>query len=400
MPRVVVVLPTTTYRAEDFFDAASSLGIDLIVASDENPVIDMGDRCIVIDCENPAEAAAAVESLGEATPLDGIVAADDAGVMVAAIAGTRLGLRANPPEAAMATRDKSMMRRLLSQAEVPQPLFAAVSEDADAHKAAETVGYPLVAKPLNRSASQGVLRIDHPDDLASGLQQVRASIGEPRATLLVEEYMPGHEIAVEGLLDCGALNVLAIFDKPDTKPGPTFPETIFVTPSQMSDTDQTEAVRVSEMACRALGLTSGPVHIELKVNDRKTRIIELAARSIGGLCSRSLNFGLAGTSLESLILRNAVGMDKPELRRERSSGGVLMLPIPKGGRFKGVQGESEARVIPGVTGMDITVPVGARIAALPAGDRYVGFVYARGETAAQVETSLRTAQETLRVQVG
>ena len=402
MPRAVVVLPSTTYRAGDFIAAAESLDIDLVVASEKPPPLEMGDGYLQIDCSDPHAAAEAVAALGDDVALDGIVAADDSGVVVAALAGSSLGLPSNSAEAALATRDKLKMRERLAKGEVPQPRYLELAPGAPPAKAAETLGYPLIVKPVDRSASQGVIRVDRPEDLGPVLAKVRSILGDDgdNAPLLLEAYATGAEVAVEGLIRSGELTVLAIFDKPDASEGPSFPETIFVTPSRLSDVDRDECVRVSEAAIRALGLGHGPVHIELKVEDGKARVLEVAARSIGGLCSRSLNFGLMGTTLEALILRNAVGMDKPELKRAPHASGVLMIPIADSGRLVAVDGFDETRAIPGVTGIDLTIQVGDLVLAAPEGDRYLGFVFAQGKTPAQVETTLRRAMEILKVTVG
>jgi len=401
MPRAVVILPSTTYRAHDFVSAAESLGIDLVVASENPPPFDMGDRYLQIDCSNPQSAADSIATMGDEIAFDGVVAADDSGVMVASLAGTTLGLAANTPDAAGATRDKLLLRNRLETAEVPQPRFAALEPNQSAEEVSEAVGFPLVVKPLSRSASQGVIRVDRPEDLPASIDRVRRIIGdhEHSQRLLLETYLPGDEVAVEGLVRNGELMVLAIFDKPDTSEGPSFPETILVTPSRLSDESQQECIRVAEAALRGLGLTHGPVHIELKIHNDRASVIEVAARSIGGLCSRSLNFGLMGTTLESLILRNAVGMDKPELRREQHASGVLMIPIPRSGVLDSIDGIIEAREIPGVTGVDITISVGSEVAAVPEGDRYLGFVFARADTPETVESALRKAKTTIVVSV-
>ena len=401
MPRAVVVLPSTTYRADDFLSAAESLGIDLVVASENPPPFDMGDRYLHIDCSDSQGAADAITTMGDEIAFDGVVAADDAGVLVASLAGTTLGLAANPPDAARATRNKLLLRNRLETAEVPQPRFALVEPTQSAEDPAQKVGFPLVVKPLSRSASQGVIRVDRPEDLPATIDRVRRIIGDDDRSqpLLVESYLPGDEVAVEGLIMSGEMMVLAIFDKPDTGKGPVFPETILVTPSRLSDEGQRECIRVAEAAVRGLGLTHGPVHIELKIQNDRASVLEVAARSIGGLCSRSLNFGLMGTTLESLILRNAVGMDKPELRREQHASGVLMIPIPGSGVLDSIEGIDEARAIPNITGIDITINVGSEILAAPDGDRYLGFVFARADTPDSVESALREAKATIAVLV-
>lgn len=400
MPRALVLLPTSSYRAGDFLDAADALGVDVVVASDQEPPFEMGDRYLRIDCNDEAAAAQAIIALGDEIGIDAIVAADDAGVLIAAEAGTAMGLLANPPNAAAATRDKLALRRLLEAAEMPQPRFAAVEPGSDPLATAEDLGYPLVIKPLDRAASQGVVRVDGPEDLGPTVARVREIVGDPVATLIMETLIEGSEHAVEGIVRQGELTVLAVFDKPDSVAGPVFPETIMITPSRLPAETRGELERVAAAAVGAIGLVHGPVHIELMATPDRVEVIEVAGRSIGGLCSRSLNFGLMGTTLETLILRNALGLDKPELRRETVASGVLMIPIPEAGRLLAVEGIEETRAIPGVRGIDISVPLGGRLAPTPVGDRYLGFVYARASDPAEVESVLRKAMSTLRVEVG
>ena len=396
MPTAVVVLPSTTYRAADFVAAAEALGVGLVVASEAPPPIEMGDGYLQIDCTDPAQAAETIVSFGDRVGIDGVVAADDAGVVVAALTGQTLGLRSNPPEAAAATRNKASQRRALAAAEVPQPRFAVIEPDDDVNKEAAAIGYPLVIKPVDRAAGQGVMRVDREEDLLPRLLRLRRIVGES-AKVVMESYMPGTEVAVEGLVSDGVLTVLAIFDKPDSGEGPFFPETILITPSRLPAATAYECERVAQAALDAIGITHGPVHIELMVGGAQVRVIEVAARSIGGLCSKSLNFGLMGTTLETLILRNALGMDKPELRREGVASGVLMIPIPEEGRFVEIRNTEAVRQLPYVTGMDVTVRPGRHLEPPPEGDRYLGFVYARATTPDDVESSLRKAEALLEV---
>ncbi|MDP9495889.1 MAG: ATP-grasp domain-containing protein [Actinomycetota bacterium] len=396
MPTAVVVLPSTTYRAADFVAAAQALGVGLIVASESPPPIDMGDGYLQIDCSDPALAAAAIVALGDRVAIDGVVAADDAGVVVAALTGQTLGLRSNTPEAAAATRDKGAQRQALAAAEVPQPRFVVIGPDDDALTAAASIGYPLVIKPVDRAAGQGVIRVDHPEDLIPHMDRLRRIAGSS-AQVVIESYMSGVEVAVEGIVSDGVLTVLAIFDKPDAGAGPFFPETILVTPSRLPVASALECERVAQAALNAIGISHGPVHVELMVAGAEVRVIEVAARSIGGLCSKSLNFGLMGTTLETLILRNALGIDKPELHRESVASGVLMIPIPKPGRFVEIRNIDAVRQLPHVTGIDVTIRPGRIVEPPPEGDRYLGFVYARATDPDDVENSLRKAEASLEV---
>jgi hypothetical protein len=203
-------------------------------------------------------------------------------------------------------------------------------------------------------------------------------------------------VAVEGLLRGGRLEVLAVFDKPDPLDGPYFEETLYVTPSRLPD--QARIVREAARAAEALGLREGPVHAELRVNGGGVVVLELAARSIGGLCSRSLRFGL-GMSLEELILRHALDLPLNGIAREDRASGVMMLPIPRAGALREVRGQEEARSVPGIGGVEITVARGRPIRPLPEGDRYLGFLFAKGETPGAVEAALRAGQAELRVVV-
>ena len=334
---MLLLLPTATYRAADFLTAARALGAEVVVAS-ERRLVSIGDSQLTLDLHRPEAAADAIAALADERPLDAVVAVDDQGVRVAALAAERLGLAGNPPEAAAATREKAAMRRALAAAGVPQPEHRTAGPSDDPAALAAAVGLPCVVKALSLSASRGVIRADDPEAAAAAAARVRAILAaageDPAGPLLIERYLPGAEVAVEGLLRAGALEPLAVFDKPDAPEGPYFEETIFTTPSRLPDETVAGVTRTTAAACAALGLREGPVHAELRIDDGRVWMLELAARSIGGLCSRSLRFGV-GVSLEELILRHALGLPLGDLRREAVASGVMPRPSrppPSGGR--------------------------------------------------------------------
>lgn len=400
MPRVLLLLPTATYRAPDFLAAAESLGAEIVVASERRQALAglMGDRALRVDLRHPDDAADAIVAAAARTPLDAVVAVDDQGVLVAALAGARLGIAHNPPEAVAATRDKAVLRRALDAAGVAQPAFRVAAPGDDVAALARAVGLPCVVKPLSLSASRGVLRADDPAAAAAAAERIRALLCEhdaADATVLVERYLPGAEVAVEGLLRGGRLEVLALFDKPDPMEGPTFEETLLVQPSRHPDRTQAAIAATVTAAAAAIGLREGPVHAELRVGpDGSVGMLELAARSIGGLCSRTLRFGL-DLSLEEVILRHALGMPLDALAPAFDASGVLMLPIPRAGTLLEVRGQEDALAVPGVVGLEITVGTGRPVRPLPEGDRYLGFVFARGSSPAEVEAALRAAGDHL-----
>ena len=387
-------MPTATYRATDFVAAARAIGVELVIASDEAPPLGGDDtRSIAVPLDDTEAAAAAIVELDARRGIDAIVALDDQGIMVAASAAERLGLPHHGVDAVARTRDKEAMREALRRAEVPQPRFVAFD---DAEQLPTDLPYPWVVKPVGRSASQGVIRADDADQARDAATWALEIAGGGR--LLAEEFVPGDEVAVEGLLQAGDLTVLAVFDKPDPLDGPYFEETIYVTPSRQPNAVLDSVARATADACTAIGLTEGPIHAELRVHAGRVSVIEVAARSIGGLCARSLRFG-AGISLEEVILRHALGMDVASLEREAGASGVMMLPIPRAGRLDGVDGRDAARAVPGVVGLEITIPPGRMVQPLPEGDRYLGFVFARAETPAAVEAALRAAHAELDIQI-
>jgi biotin carboxylase len=395
---VLLLLPTATYRAEDFLAAAEAVGAEVVVASERRQALGgaMGDRALRVDLRRPERAAEAVVELAERVGLDAVVAVDDGGVATAALAGERLGLPHNPPAAAAATRDKVAMRRGFDAAGIPQPEFRVLRPGDDAG----AVDLPAVLKPVALSASRGVIRADDPAAARAAEARIRAILADagedPEGPILAETYAPGAEVAVEALLRGGELEVLAVFDKPDPLEGPYFEETIYVTPSRLAPERLRRLEQTAAAAAAALGLREGPVHAELRVAGDRIRMLELAARSIGGLCSRALRFG-AGISLEEVILRHALGLPLGDHAREQAASGVMMLPIRRAGTLREVRGLDAARAVPGVSDVRITIAPGRPVVPLPEGDRYLGFAFARGGTPAQVEAALRAADAALAV---
>ncbi|MDP9347415.1 MAG: ATP-grasp domain-containing protein [Actinomycetota bacterium] len=404
MPRVLLILPTATYRAPDFLAAAASLSVDVVVGSEAPQALSgaMGDRAVVVDLADPSAAVEEIVALHRRSPLDAVVAVDDQGVLVANLAAARLGLTHNSPEAVAATRDKLAMRRRLAEAGVAQPEFRAAAPSSDLAALAAEVGWPCVLKPLPLSASRGVIRADDAAAALAAAARIRVILAEagedPHGPVLVERFLPGAEVAVEGLLRNGVLEVLAVFDKPDPLDGPYFEETIYVTPSRL-DADVLAAVeRQTAAAASSLGLREGPVHAELRIGGGRLAVLELAARSIGGRCARALRFG-TGVSLEEIILRHALGHDLDGLQREQAAAGVMMLPIPASGILDHVGGQEEARAVPGIVGLELSINPKRPVRPLPEGDRYLGFLFARATTPHEVEAALRTAHACLDVAI-
>lgn len=402
---MLLLIPSRTYRTHDFMSAASRLGVEVVVASEHQPALAglMQGRHLRLNFQDVERSTARIVEFSGQHPLAAVVAVDDSGTLLAAVASQALGLPHNPVGAVEAARDKALMRERFHAAGLPSPSFHRYDIDADGQAIAATIRYPCVVKPLDLSGSQGVVRADDAASFPGIFQRVAGIVAAcrhngSRPAVLVEDFIAGEEIAVEALLRHGDLEVLAIFDKPDPLHGPFFEETIYITPSRLPDSVQSRVVEATTEAARALGLTEGPIHAELRLNAEGVVVVvlEVAARSIGGLCSRTLRFG-SGISLEELILRHAARLPMPAHQRERRAAGVMMLPITASGVLREVSGQPAARQVEGIDGLVITIPPGERLVPLPEGDRYLGFMFARGETPDMVEAALRQAHARLRV---
>jgi len=406
--RLLLLLPTTTYRTEAFVEAAARLGVELVCASERPSTMEhlAPDALVTLDFADPLASAETIARLAARRPIDAVVPVDDLTTVVAAAISQRLGLKANSVPSVAVARDKHAMRRCLAAAGVPVPRFRLVRLADDPAVVAGDVEYPCVLKPLALSASRGVIRANDAREFVAAFRRIAAILerveaplpDEARRALLVEEFIPGREVALEGLLIGGTLHVLAIFDKPDPLDGPFFEETIYVTPSRLGEAVQGRLAAVTRDACAALGLTEGPIHAELRLNERGPFVLEVAARSIGGLCSRTLTFG-TGLSLEELILCHALGRPLESLERERRAAGVMMIPIPRAGRLVSVHGTTEAAAVEGVDEVAITMHPGQDVVPLPEGWQYLGFIFARAETPAAVEHALRQAHARLRFDI-
>ena len=404
MPRLLLLLPATTYRAEAFLEAARKLKLEVVVGSKRAAMqADLGDTVFLpLNLHDLDEAVRSVVEFARTAPIDAVVGVDDHTTVVATAISAAMGFPHNPVSAVAAARNKHRMRELLSGQGVPVPRFALVSVDDDPVTIAEKIAFPCVLKPISLSASCGVIRANNRDEFVAAFHRVAAlleklgeeTLGEGVGKILVEDFVPGHEVALEGLLTNGELRVLALFDKPDPLDGPFFEETIYVTPSRLPAAVQREVASCAARAARALGLGEGPVHGELRMGDRGVWVIEVAARSIGGRCSQALRFA-AGLSLEEVILRHALRMDIPSLDREGSAAGVMMLPIPRAGVLEEVRGREKALAVPGIENLEITAQPGDELVPLPEGTRYLGFLIARRETPEAVETALRDAHRKL-----
>ncbi|HTK06498.1 MAG TPA: ATP-grasp domain-containing protein [Ktedonobacteraceae bacterium] len=402
--RVLFLMAPATYRAGAFLQAAQRLELEAVVGIDlPESLADYWHVPLGVDFSDIPGSLRTIMDYARKHPLTAILSVDDTASELAAHASAALGLAHNSPGAAEAARDKFLMRTLMLAHGVPCPVFRPFSLQDEPGWIASQVSYPCVLKPLRLSGSRGVMRANTPQEFVLAFHRLKRLLLqegylEQETNFLVEDFIPGFEVALEGLLTQSQLRVLALFDKPDPLDGPFFEETIYTTPSRLTPQVQQEIADCVALAATSLGLREGPVHAELRVNDDGPWMLEIAGRSIGGLCSTILEFG-SGMCLEELILRHAIGEEIAMIERDQHGVGVMMIPIPAAGILRGVQGIEEATAVPLITGVEITAPLHHSLVPLPEGASYLGFIFARGSGPGEVEAALRRAHSVLRFDI-
>ncbi len=407
MPRILLFASTTGYQVHSFAEAGERLGFELILATDRCHVLDdpWGDSAVAVQFDNPSDG---FEALRARSPFDGVLAVGDQPALVAAQAAERFGLEFSPPGAVRAANNKFLSRGRFAAAGLLTPGYRLIAQPINEQLIdSESIRYPCVLKPLGLSGSRGVIRADNAEEFAAAVARIQKLMEQDHSiehdgSIQVEDFIPGREFALEGVVTRGELQTLALFDKPDPLDGPFFEETIYVTPSRAPEDVRRAIQETTQRAIHGLGLTSGPVHAEMRVNDRGVWMLEVAARPIGGLCSRVLRFETGAdraranhVTLEEILLRHAAGERVAAARLAAGGHAVMMIPIPRAGVYAGVEGLDRARAVGGIDDVIITAKEGQTMLPLPEGASYLGFIFGHGNSAEAAEKAVRESHARL-----
>ncbi len=399
--RILLLLPASGYRNDDFITAAKKLNVEIVSAADFchklAPAWGMSPISSV-PFDRPELALHQVVNALDRMP-DAVLAVDDSGLELAALLCEYWHLPGNPPSGVWMMRDKLAFRRLLQTGGLNCPAFYHHIPDTMPDSAQP---FPVVVKARRLSASRGVIRANSAQEFTQAVHranniQCKADRDGTLLGLIVESFIPGKEYALEGLLAQGELRVLALFDKPDPLDGPYFEESIYITPSRLPQQKQDEIAQAVQRACKLAGIVTGPIHAEMRLNEQGVWLLEIATRSIGGLCGRVLQLAL-GMSLEELILRHALSLPIPKSGLSDATG-VMMIPIAKRGIFQGVQHLDQALNTPGISDIRITASVGQQVAPPPEGGSYLGFIFADAVSSDAVESALKLAHSRLQFDI-
>jgi biotin carboxylase len=375
------------------------MGLEVLVASrGEHSLVSEVHQGLHIDLDDTSSALDRILEAGREAPFAGVLGCDDSTVELAALAANALALPHNPPSAARLTRRKDLARAHLTKSRCAVPIHRLVDLTRAYEDQVAGMTWPCVVKPLNLSASCGVIRANDLAEFVAACDRIHNIIARSndefeRTHVLVEAYIDGVEVAFEGYLHKGELHMLALFDKPDPLCGPFFEETIYVTPSRLNEATQARILECVARACRAYGLRTGPIHAELRIDERDAWILEVASRTIGGECSRSLDMG-EYFNLEEFVISLAI--DKPlTARTVDEARGVMMIPIKERGILRHVEGLRDARGVTNVVSVDILIHPGHELVPLPEGNQYPGYIFARGQSPGEVVSALREAHSQL-----
>lgn len=406
IPRVLLLLPKESYRSDDFLHAAEVLGIDVIVAG--NLCHQLAghwklDSLVSLPFDDPAKAAIMVQEVLAGHTLQAVIGIDDHGVEAAASIARVLHIKSNSLAAVHTLHDKYQFRKMQQQLGLPLPVFSPIQISGHPINRQQPHEFPVVVKPTRLSGSRGVIRVDSADELNETINRIgdiirHSKMDRSGISLLLEQYLDGSEHALEAIMVQGELRTLALFDKPDPLQGPYFAETIYVTPSHLSQDMQMEFHRQVRLICVEAGITDGPIHAEARIHGDTVTLLEVAPRSIGGSCGKVLRHAL-GMSLEELILRHALGETVPEIDTSGPAVGVMMLPVPVAGIFNAISGIEEANAIDGIETVEISARVGDRVLPLPEESIYLGFVFASGDSPEFVVSALRAARDCLSISI-
>lgn len=405
-PRVLLLLPTESYRSDDFLRAAKDLGIDIIVAG--NQCRQLADRwqlnkLLALPFDDPAKAAGMVQQELASHTLQAVIGIDDHGVEAAAAIAELLQVKSNSSLAVKSLHDKYCFRKLQQQLKLPYPTFSPINISAHDADHGQVCDYPAVVKPTRLSGSRGVIRVNSADEFNAVVDRVEGIIRHSKMdssgiSLLLEQYLVGSEHALEAIMVQGKLHTLTIFDKPEPLEGPYFAETIYVSPSNLPESNQQEFLRQVELVCVKAGVTDGPIHAEARIDGDTVTMLEVAPRSIGGSCGKVLRHAL-GMSLEELILRHALGDALPAIDLSGPAVGVMMLPVPVAGIFNAIDGIEKSLAVDGIESIEVSARPGDRVLPLPEESIYLGFVFASGESSEAVVSALRTARDCLSINI-
>jgi hypothetical protein len=384
MKKVLLVIPEKSYKSNDFVVAAKRLKIPFSIITDSQQVSErLSDNIIVYNFQKDIS----LEILEKLKNITHILPVDHSSLEFAAKLRDLLSATGNSYVSVMNAMDKYKSRTIFNDVTEVKIKNAYINDPKDLITFMSKINIGVL-KPTRGTASNKVIKVTQQNMDQLLIQNIIKDCDENE--LIIEEFIEGDEYAFEGILIDSKLSKFVVFEKPLAFVEPYFEESIYITPSNLSNEIIESVHKRLQKACQKLGLTNGPIHAEFKISNNEVFLIEINPRMIGGLCSRCLSFGLFKQSLEELILLSFSTGKFKKVELLSNYVGVLMLPVPKSGKFISIN-HNEIMKIENVSSVDITVSKNTLLQMPPNGERYLGFVFSQGENKSVVMRALESA---------
>lgn len=322
-----------------------------------------------------------IEAYARDIGADAVLAANEAGVLAAAIASERLGLRNLPVAVAWRALDKGLMRETWAQHQLPQPDFIIVAQLDAVPAAAAQLGYPVILKPTRNWGSRGISRADSPDDLAWSMAHAqRFQRGGSR--FIVERFIDGIEVMLDGLVQDGRVQVLAKSDKV-MQAHPRYRVTMHINyPPDLAAAQLERVDALAAQAVRALRIENGAFHAELFVTDDDIYLIEMAGRPGGGHIFGQVVEATSGVCMPQALTQILLG-EPAALQPAYQRGASYWFFAPPPGVFIAAHGIEAARAVPGVLDFGFSMEPGTRVQSIEHGAARPGYCVTQGATRAE-----------------
>lgn len=281
-------------------------------------------------------------------------------------------------ETAVKCTDKFEMIKAFHAHNVPAPWYKIVDRNDLSNLHPDSFSYPCISKPIDASGSRGVSYIETPKDL---IFSIRYSMAQSRdGKVIVEEYLDGDEISVETITVKGKTYIIAITDKVVTG-HPYFVEMGHSQPSKYTQTKGEEITRVATAAIQAVGIVSGPSHIEMKNTSEGFKMIEIGAR-LGGDCITTHLVPLStGVSMVRATIDLALGCI-PDLSFKKQKGSAIrFIPHNQLGILQDIRGVEQALNMPLIEATIINKFPGDLIEEIRSSNDRLGFVISCADNA-------------------
>ncbi|MBI5134704.1 ATP-grasp domain-containing protein [Candidatus Uhrbacteria bacterium] len=375
---------------------AKKMGL-AVVATDgsaEAPGLRYADRAFVVDVKDIEQNL----EIARSCSIDGVVTvASDVTVKTVAAIAEALQLPGIPVSVAERCTDKALMRQAFVAHGVPSPTSYPVLDFSTLLAVVDKIGLPVVVKPADSAGSRGVRKVTHEMELKEAYE---CAIGySQKKKVVVEDFMEGIEVSVEAFVDRGTIRIIGLSDKKRTPP-PYLLDIQVTFPSRYPSLVQQRIIAVAKHAITAVGITTGPVHMELMMTKDGPVPVELAARGPGFKVFTDILPMISGIDLIQATIKASLGLPPDLIPTKQLASSIKFFASPSSGRIHAITGVETARAMEGIYEMEIYVKPGDPVRTLTSGADRIGHIISMAENAEEAEARLAQAEQAVVIELG